>query len=783
MANNNVKSSHNVFSRRPVITAVLIFLFLLIIGFFILWQRYQILIEQRLNEMSVITEVVEQNIAQTLKTGSSAALSLALQIDDNGDIKNFEEVASQLVDNNPNLDGVETVPDGIIKQVYPYEENKDAINYNILEDPDKRGEALKAIQEKKMFFAGPFELRQGGLAIIGRLPVFIKNEFWGFSAVIIHFDNLIENSGIKELGNGKYDFQFSKLHPVTGEEEFFLERSDNLDLSYSETINLPDGEWNIYVIPTKPQEPFNVLLPVAILIALFSGLFGWFIYYVLRQPGILSQKVKEQSGKLAQSELRFRTIFNQAAIGMMRVDSKTGMILEANQQCKDLLGYSDEELIKLDYRAVSHPEDTGTNTSMMEKLRNNEIREYSLQKRLIRKNGKYLWVNLNVSALWPKGEEATSHIAIIEDISAQIAAKQKLIENEKRFRSLVENSNEIILIINVQGEAIYFTPSLKRITGYDSLSLSGADIFSMIHPQEKESVLEKFMEANENPGTPITDVVMRMKTKFDNYIWVNATITNLLNEKSIDGYVVNLRDVTGKMEAEINLNKSYDFVMEQNKRLLNFAYIVSHNLRSHSSNFQSILELYEIDGNKDDKTCYINMLHKVSENLNQSLHDLNEVVSINTNLNIVAAPIKVRDYLIKSIDVLSLQIDRKRGKIINDIPEEMVVNFNPAYMESILLNFITNALRYSHQERDPVIKISAEKISDKWIMEIRDNGIGIDLDKYGEKVFGLYQTFTSNAESRGVGLFISKNQIEAMGGEIKIESCINKGTIFKILFK
>ncbi|APG60418.1 PAS domain S-box protein [Christiangramia salexigens] len=777
------KISNPTTSRKPVFIGFIAAVILIGIGSFMLWQRYQILIESRQREMAGIIDVVEQNIDQSLKYSYSAALSLALQIDENGEIDNFEEFASQLVESNPNIDAIETVPNGIIKEVYPYEENKDAINYNILEDSTRNEEAFKAIEKQRMFFAGPFELKQGGLAIVGRLPVFIKDKFWGFSAVIIHFENLIDQSGINELANEKYRFQFSKVNPVTDKEEFFLDGIKGLDRSYSEVIILPDGDWKVYIIPVNPDAPLRSIIPVIFLIIFLGIAFGWIIYNAMKQPVILAEKLKEQAADLEQSELHFRTIFNQAAIGMARVDSNTGMILETNQKLQELLGYTDEEFRQMEHTAISYPSDKDINVQLFKKLCRNEIREYNLKKRLIRRDGQSIWIKLNVSALWPKGEKPTSHIALVEDISARVQAKKELIDNEKRFRALVENSNEVILILNDVGSPIYNSPSLKRITGYDDLKNFGEDILSFVHKNDQKFVRDKLKLAMRNHGTPISDVIMRVRTQTDRWIWMNATITNLLNEKKVEGFVVNLRDITEKKQAEINLMKSYDFVMEQNKRLLNFAYIVSHNLRSHSSNLESILELYGMEDSEEEKENYIELLNSVSKNLNQSLHDLNEVVSINTNIEITTEKLKVSDYLDKTIEVLKLQIRQKNAEIINEVPEDMVVSFNVSYLESILLNFITNALRYSKKGRDPKIVVKGYLHDDQWVLAVSDNGIGIDMKRHGDKVFGLYKTFSNRSDSRGVGLFITKNQINAMGGDVTVESEVNVGTTFKVFFK
>lgn len=754
-----------------------------VLGFFMLWQRYQILLDDRQTEMSHMIDVVGQNIDQSLKYSYSAALSLALQIDEKGEIDNFELIASQLVDNNPNIDAIQIVPDGVITKVYPFEENRNVINYNILEDPARNEEAFEAIERKRMFFAGPFELKQGGLAVVGRLPVFISNEFWGFVAVIIKFDNLIHQSGIHELSGDAYQFQFSKINPVSDKEEFFLESRPDLHESYSEVITLPDGEWRLYIIPQSQHQPFLRLIPVALLIIFLGGAIAYIVYQVLKRPVIMQERMKSQAGELAESEQRFRTIFNQAAIGMARLDTNTGIILETNKKFQQLLGYPEDYLVGKSHIDITHPDDNEKNIELIEKLRNNEINHYSLQKRLIRSDGKIIWINLSVSPLWAEGEQATSQIALIEDISARMEAKQLLIDNENRFRALVENSDEIILIVDTENSVRYYSPSLAKVSKYEQIDFTANGVLHYIHPEDHDLLRQKIEYSYTKPNMPIADIILRVKNAEDQWFWVNATLTNMLDVQNVNGFVVNLRDITEKREAELNLVKSYELVMEQNKRLLNFAYIVSHNLRSHASNMQSILELYAEEDAVEEKDHYIQLLQKVSGNLDQSLHDLNDVVSISTNMDIGVQNINVRNTLAKTLEILIPQINRKDARIRNNVPEAMQVSFNAAYMESVLLNFLTNALRYTDGSRTPEIVISGYQEDKRWVLEVQDNGIGIDLEAYGDKIFGLYKTFSSRKDGRGVGLFITKNQIEAMGGSVAVTSTPGVGTTFKVYFK
>jgi len=243
------------------------------------------------------------------------------------------------------------------------------------------------------------------------------------------------------------------------------------------------------------------------------------------------------------------------------------------------------------------------------------------------------------------------------------------------------------------------------------------------------------------------------------------------------------QDITDRKNAEIELNNSFNIVTEQNKRLLNFSYIVSHNLRSHTSNITSLLTLLEEEETKEGQEHLMNHIRNVSDLLNETMINLNDVVSIQKNINLIIEPLSLRSYAEKAIEVLSEQVALKKATINNNISEEIIVNYNPAYLESIVLNFISNAIKYSQPEKSPIISVDCYEEDGVTVFQIKDNGMGIDLKKYGEKLFGMYKTFHGNKDARGIGLFICKNQIETMGGKIEVASELGVGTTFKIYIK
>src|SRR5690606_10013218 len=111
-----------------------------------------------------------------------------------------------------------------------------------------------------------------------------------------------------------------------------------------------------------------------------------------------------------------------------------------------------------------------------------------------------------------------------------------------------------------------------------------------------------------------------------------------------------------------------------------------------------------------------------------------------------------------------------------------VVEYPKTYLESIFHNLISNAIKYRSMERRLTIHVETEKINNRIVLKVSDNGMGIDLEKYGKLVFGLRKTFHRGSNSKGVGLFMTKTQIETLGGEIRVESDVDKGSTFIVTF-
>lgn len=628
--------------RKPAVSGYIVFFFLFLVIGVITNQRYEIIQENERQEMNSVLNVVKQNVEQTLRNSYTTALTLALTINDQNQPENFDAVAAKLIDSNSNFQAVQLVPGGIIKYIYPLKGNEKALNANVFKiTAEHTIRANESVKSRKIYFTGPNKLKQGGIGIIGRLPIYKENKFWGFSAVVIKLNTFFKDAGITSHGNQKFYFQFSRYNVANKKEEFFLPGDTDFTDRQFEYVLIPDGNWKIYLVSINK---YGILLQI--LYPLVFGLFmailsSLLIAKLLKKHAQLQVVAEDQAARLLETEIKFKTIFDEAAIGIGVVDAREGRFLQVNKELCSILGYSEQELLTKKLEDIRYAEDGEDEY---------QAGGYNNQKRYIHKNGTIKWANIvRTPLLDEEGQSSGNDILILEDVT--------------------------------------------------------------------------------------------------------------------------------------ELNDSIKMVTEQNKRLLNFSYIVSHNLRSHTSNIQAIVSLIENSNSEAEQDEMIALLKTVSGSLDETMVNLNKVVNIQMSIDVITESLGLRKYIEKTLKILSEQIKLSNAVIENNVPEDLQVNYNPAYLDSVLLNFIFNAIRYSHPERNPVIKLNAITNNEQVVLEITDNGIGIDLQRYGAELFGLYKTFTGNPESKGVGLFISKNQIDAMGGRVSVDSVPGQGTTFSIYFK
>lgn len=403
--------------------------------------------------------------------------------------------------------------------------------------------------------------------------------------------------------------------------------------------------------------------------------------------------------------------------------------------------------------------------------------------RIITAKGKELWVRT-------KGEVEVVDNKVVrlygsfQDIDEKKRVELKYNEVSDRLAIATKAASIGIWDYNVVDNNLVWDDNMYKMYGLNKKNFSGVVEAweSSVHPEDIK------------PAQEILELALKGEIEFNTefrIVWPNGEVRYI---KAI-GHVI--RDSKGnaiKMvganwdfsmdkKAEKKLKDLLDITSEQNNSLMNFAHIVSHNLRSHSSNLSMLTGFFSEEKDNEEKDRLIKMLCEASESLDETVQHLTEVIQVKIDAHDKMRSVNLYE-TIKGVEKnLAVFLKEKNTTCKIDVGKKLQINAIPAYMDSILLNLFTNSLKYSSPKRSLLLKIKAERKGQYTMVTFSDNGLGIDLKRHGDKIFGMYKTFHRHKDAKGIGLFITKNQIESMNGKIEVDSQVNKGTEFRLFFK
>lgn len=475
--------------NKPALLGLISFLFLAALFYVLIYQRYLILKESQKKEAYEVANAATDKLQQSLAYSLSATRILSFFVDNNGAVSNFDSIAKQIFASGNEIDALQLVPGGVIQYVYPLQGNEPVIGYDILKDPTRNKEAYKAIEKRELYFAGPFALRQGGIGVVGRLPIFRNDKFWGFSAVVIKMPTLLNAAGIDTTGSNGYYFQLSKINPDTHEEEFFIRHNKDISNGQSVSVNVPNGEWKLSVTRETSLNDLADILLFILFGSLFSLLGALFIYHVSRRPRKLDELVRVRTRQLKASEEKFSKAFHLTLLGLAIYDTEWH-IVDVNQSYASLLEQPREELIG------RSSEDAGLiskiDTEKRESI-SNEIEEllneygflenYAIT---IKTNaGEQLTILLSIEQLEINSRQFWLASAV--DITANKKAEMLMKESEEKYRNLVEQASDGIVITDLDGYIIEVNKSMCTMCGFAEEEMLGEHLFKFLPEEDSDS--------------------------------------------------------------------------------------------------------------------------------------------------------------------------------------------------------------------------------------------------------------------------------------------------------
>lgn len=415
-----------------------------------------------------------------------------------------------------------------------------------------------------------------------------------------------------------------------------------------------------------------------------------------------------------------------------------------------------------------------------------DLTPLKLECRYTLESGRSGWIKI-LATPERSSEFSTNWIGHVSDITDVKATEEEYAIMKERYEFAIKGSDLGLWDWDIENGTVFYSDKSLSLLEKERGDIDPHEDTwnNQVHPDDKDDYFRD-IENHFSGEIPYYFNEHRIFTASGSYKWIQDRGKVVKwdaagNPLRVIGTHTDITESKNREQLILDKNK---LIENHNSRLKNFALIVSHNLITHAGNLKNILQLIDMAESQEEKNELSNYLNNVSAGLSTTINNLNEIATSNKNLAETPKLIFLHDYVENALSNLQAQIKEKDVIVLNNIPKDIQINYNAAYLESILFNLISNAIKYSDSTRLSKIFINAEITSaSDMTLSVMDNGVGIDLDKYGDKLFGMYKTFHHNEDAQGLGLFMTKNQVEDMGDQISVDSKKGEGAIFSVHFK
>ncbi|RXR23344.1 PAS domain-containing sensor histidine kinase [Flavobacterium stagni] len=529
-----------------------------------------------------------------------------------------------------------------------------------------------------------------------------------------------------------------------------------------------------------------VILIGIILGLIVSGLLTFWISKKETTNETYIHQFEKEFAELSVSNERFEIVSKATSDTIWDWDIKTNRFIW-NKGIQGVFGYKKEEVgdnLQWWFDKI-HPEDSLKMSVKLYSYIAQKSEKWQDEYRFMAADGSYRYVFDRGFLVKDENDQVIRMIGAMQDITKSKEEEQRL----QLLGTVITQNRETVIIAELanadhpEDRIVYVNPAFESMTGFTQEEVIGKSANILVNRFKNKRDIKLISDALKKKEAFKFETLNKRKNNEE--YWVNLTIIPITNKDNQHTHWISIqRDITEEKLKEKEREQLIKELTLNNSDLKQFSYITSHNLRAPLSNLTGLLTLLEdLEIEDEELKEIISGFERSTQQLNETVNDLVNVIIIKDKPSIEKEPIVIRDVFENIFNQLNFLIQNLNPIIKLDVDKVTSLHVNKSYFESILLNLTTNALRYHEPSRQLKIEVTAKNKDKDIQLSFKDNGLGIDLKRHKEKVFGLYQRFHDNPDSKGLGLYLVKSQVESMGGTISIESEVGVGTTFTITFK
>ncbi len=480
----------------------------------------------------------------------------------------------------------------------------------------------------------------------------------------------------------------------------------------------------------------------------------------LRITDITKRVVGEQTAK--ENEIKYRMLMEHASDGIY-ICNLNDIVIDANSKACELFDLSYKDFVGKELSKILSLKDNNKKRSIIDKVYKEGEFIYELDNN--KNDGTILTVEINAKII-----NNQYYHAIVRDITERKKFEKALLQSEKKFRALIENSSDIILIINENYDINYISNSVKHILKITPEAIINRNALEFIDPQFHPLVNEQLNEYIKEYGVSNHIEAFKFLNHTGEFFYFDVVVTNLLDDSIVNGFVVNLHNVTNSKLTEQKL-------LQSNFELDSFVYKASHDLRSPLLSVLGLINIAELDQENHEK--YLALMKSSILKLDGYINDLIQF-SRNDRMEVKLDKIDLQTLIEETVEKFNYleNADKVRVEII--VNEKAPVFTDPMRLNIILNNLLSNAFKYIDINKEaPYIKVEVNNDEEKIFIKFEDNGIGIEESNLPH-LFEMFYRATDKSHGSGLGLYIVKNAITKLKGNIEVSSKYKEGTIFII---